>query len=223
MTDTRLVTALGEMDDMWAAALKEKGFRVLSTKDGAEAAQSGADFLLVDGRQKDSLSKMESIRSSTKCPILSLIETSISREDLKDLKSKGASGYLSVNTPSEEVALRIQAMLEPKAEAKTGESRSSRRVWFQQEVNFKIFDKSHKAWSTTLSETGIFIRTPLSFPLYTVLHLNFSLYGESEEFKCDGVIVRQEVDSDVKGLGVMFQNLKGESIRRLESFFEAYS
>lgn len=109
------------------------------------------------------------------------------------------------------------------AETPTTESRSADRVWFQEQVKFEIFDRAHIAWSTTLSETGIFLRTSLSFPLYSTVKLSFPLWGEPEHFSCDGVIVRQETDSDLKGLGIMFQNLTGESIRRLESFFESYS
>jgi hypothetical protein len=52
--------------------------------------------------------------------------------------------------------------------------------------------------------------------------LSFKLWGDELPFECDGVIVRQEGENDPKGLGVMFQNLRGENIRRLESFFEIY-
>jgi len=120
------------------------------------------------------------------------------------------------------VALRIQWMLKDAEERASGESRSSKRVWFQQKVQYKIFDQSHFAWSTTLSETGMFLRTDLSFPLYSLMHLSFSIPGDGQVFECDGVIVRQEVDHEPRGLGVMFQNLKGESIERLESFLEVY-
>lgn len=220
MSESKLVAALGEIDEMWSAALRERGFRVLQAKDKSEAVQSGADFVLLAPAESH---EMKELASHLKSPVISLVQDEISRDALKTLKGEGCSGVLSLKTPPEEVALRIHAMLQPKNEGRTGESRSSRRVWFQQEVEFKIFDKVHKAWSTTLSETGIFLRTSLSFPLYSVLHLKFRLYGESDVFECDGVIVRQEVDSDVRGLGIMFQNLKGENVRRLESFFEAYS
>jgi Tfp pilus assembly protein PilZ len=102
------------------------------------------------------------------------------------------------------------------------EARGARRVWFQQNIDFKVFDRSYQAWSTTLSETGIFLHTTLTFPLYTVLHLKFDLLGQPQTFSCEGVIVRQEVEGPIRGLGIMFQNLKGENVRILESFLEFY-
>jgi len=87
-------------------------------------------------------------------------------------------------------------------------------------VEFKVFDKQYSAWSTTLSETGIFLRTHLSFPLYSVIRLRFDLLGDLRPVECDGVIVRQEVEGPIRGLGVMFQNLNGENVRALESLLQ---
>ena len=223
MADKKLVAAVGDFDEMWGAALREKGFQCLATKSIDEVSKSNADFVLFD-LKNDKTKGLERLRSSSKAPILSLIEETTSRNELVELKRQGATGYVCRNTPAQDIALRIYSMARAAGpqESKAGEARSARRVWFQQNVKFTIFNESHEAWSTTLSETGIFIRTSLSFPLYSIMKLEFSLWGDEELFVSDGVIVRQEVESDIRGLGVMFQNLKGESVRRLESFFDIY-
>lgn len=223
MSDRKKIAGVGQVDDLWGATFKESGFQYLKVQSSDEAIQARPDFLLIDARNAFSKNELSKLKSSVKSPILALVEDSVSRNELVELKQQGSSGYVSSKTPPEEVVVRIQAMLRQQEQQMNTESRSSHRVWFQELVEFRIFDQTHKAWSTTLSETGIFLRTPLSFPLYSILHLRFHLWGDPEPFECDGVIVRQEVESDLKGLGIMFQNLKGESVRRLESFFEVYS
>ncbi len=224
MANEKLVAAVGDFDEMWGAALRERGFRCMATKSVDEVAKASPDFVLIDLRNQNARAGLEKIRQHVKGPILSMIEEGASRNDLVEWKKKGSSGYLSAATPASEIALRIQSMarsVNPQ-EANAGEARSAKRVWFQQKVKFSIFGETHEAWSTTLSETGIFLRTSLSFPLYSVMRLEFQLWGDPEVFVCDGVVVRQEVESEIRGLGIMFQNLKGESIRRLESFFDIY-
>jgi len=224
MADQKLVAAVGDIDEMWGAALRERGFRCLATKDAEEAVKANADFVLIDIRDRHVKEVFQRVKNSGKASVLPLIQDSTSRNDLVELKKMGANGYVNCETPGQEVALRLQSMARSMGpqEGKSGEARSAKRVWFQQKVKFHIFNEAHEAWSTTLSETGIFIRTPLSFPLYSVLKLQFQLWGDNEIFACDGVVVRQETESEIRGLGVMFQNLKGESIRRLEEFFDIY-
>jgi|GEM_PF-4486169 len=222
MSKTKLVASLGDVDQLWGAALKESGFRVLEAGSSDEVLKSQPDFVLVDTRKANAANELVKLKSKVSGPILSLIGEEVNRDELVQLKQRGVSGYVAGNTPPEEVVLRVQAMLQPSGEKPDSEARSAKRVWFQQKVKFKIFEKDQTAWSTTLSETGIFLRTALSFPLYSVMHLSFYIWGEGDPFECDGVIVRQEVDSELKGLGVMFQNLKGENIHRLESFLELY-
>lgn len=222
MSDSKLIAGMGETGEMWGAALKESGMRFLQVKNTDEALKSSADFLLVDLRASDSLSAAGKLRSASSFPILTLVRDNPSKDELLKIKESGLNHYVSESTPPEEIVLRIQSMMRADEIGKMGESRSSKRVWFQQKVDFNIFDKKYSAWSTTLSETGIFLRTELSFPLYSTMRLSFNLWGDPVAFECDGVVVRQEVDSEVKGLGVMFQKLKGENIRRLESFFELY-
>jgi len=113
-------------------------------------------------------------------------------------------------------------MLDDESEPYEKESRAARRVWFQQQVSFRAFDRDHSAWSTTLSETGIFLRTPLSLPLYSVIRVKFNILGHDQAFESDGVVVRQEVEGPIRGMGVMFQNLTGEGIILLESFLQLH-
>jgi len=222
MSNSKLIAGIGEVGEIWGAALKESGLRYLQVKNGEEAIKSSADFLLIDLRSPQQVSQAKALGSSSKIPVLTLVRDNPSKEELLQIKETGTSNYVCESVPTEEIVLRIHSMIRSDEMGKAGESRSSKRVWFQQKVNFSIFDKKYSAWSTTLSETGIFLRTELSFPLYSTMRLSFALWGDPEVFECDGVIVRQEVESQMKGLGVMFQKLKGENIRRLESFFEIY-
>jgi hypothetical protein len=224
MAEKKLVAALGDFDEMWGAALREKGFQCFSTKNIDEVSQSNADFVLIDLRNDKAKASLRSLGSSLKASILPMIEEGTSRNELVELRKLGVAGYVNRKTPAQDIALRLQSMSRASGaqESKAGEARSARRVWFQQQVKFTIFNETHESWSTTLSETGIFIRTSLSFPLYSIMKMDFQLWGDEAPFVTDGVIVRQEVDSDIRGLGVMFQNLKGESVRRLESFFDIY-
>lgn len=224
MGGRKKIIGLGVVNELWEASFRESGFDYLNLESSSELSKSSPDFLVFDARTPNFQNELKQLRQEVSSPILSLVSDSISRSDLAALKNCGSTGSINFKTPPEEVIWRVKAMLRAQeAETPTTESRSADRVWFQEQVKFEIFDRAHIAWSTTLSETGIFLRTSLSFPLYSTVKLSFPLWGEPEHFSCDGVIVRQETDSDLKGLGIMFQNLTGESIRRLESFFESYS
>lgn len=221
MSGNLKVVGSGRVYESWGPALKESGLDYLNIQSLDEALKSEADFFLVDASKPEWVEAISKIKSATRAPILTLVKNTVRREELLALRTNGAEGYLSDATPPEEVVIRIHAMLGDLPRDRK-DYRSARRVWFQQEVVFSIFKQEHKAWSTTLSETGIFLRTPLSFPLYSVIHLKFDLLGGTKAFECDGVIVRQEVEGEIRGFGVMFQNLKGENIRTLEEFLEIY-
>jgi len=210
------------VDESWGPALKESGLQYTTIGNVDEALNCKADFFLIDARDPKWVNEIGRLKSKTSVPILSLVTEQINRQSLSELKSKGSEGCIGEQTPAEEVALRIKAMLGVKSSAAVKEARGAQRIWFQQRVKFSIFDKAYSAWSTTLSETGVFLHTPLTFPLYSNVHLKFSLWGEDQPFECGGVIVRQEVEGDVSGIGIMFQNLKGENIRTLQSFLEIY-
>lgn len=216
------VVGFGSFHESWGPALKESGLDYVSMNSAEEVLNTNADCFLLDTRQREGVETLSKLKSSLGgVPILSLVKSSVEKEELVDLRTKGVEGYLSENTPAQEVVVRIRAMINELPKEKR-DYRSARRVWLQQEVEFTVFKQNYKAWSTTLSETGIFLRTPLSFPLYTVMHLKFNLLGEKRPFECEGVIVRQEVEGDIRGFGIMFQNLKGENVRTLESFLEIY-
>lgn len=209
------------LDESWGPALKECGLNYVPVRTVDEALSAQADCFLVDARNPAWVRDIGRLKNDKEIPILSLVSDRVGREDLVKLRTSGAEGYLSENLPVEEVIVRLQALMDHGHPA-SKEARGARRVWFQQKVKFKIFDRNYDAFSTTLSETGIFLRTTLTFPLYTVMHLDFNLLGQPGVFSCEGVIVRQEVEGAIRGLGVMFQNLKGENIRALESFLELY-
>lgn len=221
MGENLKVVGSGMVHESWGPALKESGLDYVNIQSVEEALKTNADFFLVDISQREWIEGLPRLKSATNAPILTLVKSSVGRDELVALRSNGAEGYLSDDTPPEEVVIRIHAMLGEVAKDKR-DYRTARRVWFQQEVSFSVFKQEHRAWSTTLSETGIFLRTNLNFPLYTVIHLKFNLLGGQRPFECDGVIVRQEVEGDIRGFGVMFQNLKGENIRTLEEFLEIY-
>lgn len=208
------------IEDTLGPALKEAGFDFSTFNTLSEISQKKADCYVFDWRDPQFHQALKQLRSQLKAPILSLVAHSMQKDDLIELKKLGMDGYISDKIPPEEFAVRIQALLKDGDAHSNAESRSSNRVWFQQEVEFTIFNQTHKAWSTTLSQTGLFLRTSLSFPLYSVVQLKFDLLGEKKPFTCQAVIVRQEVEAEIRGIGLMFQNLSGEQIRSLESFLE---
>jgi hypothetical protein len=224
MVGRRKIVGLGAVDELWASSFRESGFDFLNIESFDQISGANPDFLVFDARRPNFKQELRDLRQQWSSPILTLVSDPISRSDMEDLKSCGSSGSVHVKTPPVEVVWRVKAMLDNHGSSSARlESRSAHRVWFQEQIRFEVFGKTYSAWSTTLSETGIFLRTGLSFPLYSTMKLNFSLWGDSEPFSCDAVIVRQETEADLKGLGVMFQNLTGEAIRRLEVFFKAYS
>jgi hypothetical protein len=218
---SKKIVSAKTVHESWGPALKESGFQYTPVVDIDEAVNSEADFYLIDARESSWVTELKKLKDKTKAPILSLINSDIPKEFLNQLRTNGSNGCIAENTPAEEVVVRIQAILRGVAPANI-ESRAAKRVWFQQKVDFTVFDKKHEGWSTTLSETGIFIHTPLSFPLYSVIQLKFDLWGEGKPFECEGVIVRHEVEGEINGVGVMFQNLKGDAVRALESFLDIY-
>lgn len=210
------------IDDAIGPALKESGIAFKPIERWEEAMESQADCFLVDAREADWTKNLSKLNSKNNAPILSIVKSGVHKEDLKKLHDSGATGYVREGTPVEEVVIRLRAMLEDQSESHQKESRAAHRVWFQQLVTFKAFDREHTAWSTTLSETGIFLRTPLTLPLYSVIRMKFEIIGSSKIFEADGVIVRQEVEGPIRGIGVMFQNLTGENIILLESFLQLH-
>lgn len=221
MALSKRIACSGGLEENWGAALKESGLEYLTVRSMADALNADVSCFLIDARKPEWVRDLAELKKKKEVPILSLVDDRIGVADLQKLRSSGSQGYLSEKLPVEEVIVRIRALMDQGNQANK-ETRSARRVWFQQEVSFKVFDRNHKAWSTTLSETGIFLHTTLTFPLYTVLHLEFNLLGQAQPFSCEGVIVRQEVEGPIPGLGIMFQNLKGENVRILESFLELY-
>lgn len=219
MSSSSKIVAAGNFDEMWSSAFREKGFRYDQLDNLSSLAQSDGDCFLIDSRNQE----LSEISLPHNKPFLPMVSPGIDRQELEKLRSLGAAGYIDESVPPEEVSIRLRALLNEFEKPQAVESRAARRVWYQTQVHFQAFDKKHKAWSTTLSETGIFLHTNLSFPLYSVIRLSFNLLGEKDQFDADGVIVRQEIDGDVRGFGVMFQNLKGENVRILESFLELYS
>lgn len=215
------IAGANSIHEAWGPAFREMGLEYVNCETPDEVVGAGADCILLDARRADWTQGVARLKGKT--PILSVVPESVGRKDLEKLKAQGTLGYVTENTPIEEVLVRVRALLNGSMPGEgIIDSRAAPRVWFQQEVQFKVFDRSYSAWSTTLSETGIFLRTSLTFPLYSMIHLSFHLLGESRPFTCDGVIVRQEVEGDIRGLGIMFQNLTGEKLRMLEAFIDLY-
>ncbi len=206
------------LQELYGPALREAGLQFESVDRLAAGFSDQADAAFLDLRPMEARKGLPDL--GDKVPVMTLVSESTSRSDLKELKQKGARHLVAENTPASELIVRLMALLQEVRDTQTGEFRSGKRVWFQQEAELTVFDQVHRAWTTTLSETGIFVRTGLSFPLYSTVQLKFQLLGESSPFVCHGVIVRQEVEGPIRGLGIMFQNLSGEQIRRLESFLE---
>lgn len=222
MTALKKIAAAGLSNESWGPAFRDSGLEYFPIKHVDEVLKSNPDCIVIDGRTSEWVKELPKLVSKTSVPVLSLVGDHVAKDDLLRLKSNGSQGYVSESTPAEELALRVRTILNDSQKKDSKEARSANRVWFQQKVNFSVFDRQYTAWSTTLSQTGIFLRTPLSFPLYTVIQVDFQLLGEARHFKCNGVIVRQEVEGDIRGIGVMFQNLTGENVRLLESFLEIY-
>jgi hypothetical protein len=214
------ILSSSSVDESWGPAFKEAGLDFSTFGNFDEALKGRADCYLLDIRDMERGKNFAQLREKTAAPIFTLVRDSVGKRELQELRKRGAFELVSEKTPAEELAVRVASILKGEDQDQAREFRGARRVWFQQDVQFTVFDKPHQAWSTTLSETGVFLHTTLSFPLYSVVKLKFNLLGESSPFVCEGVIVRQEVESKIRGIGVMFQNLSGEQIRSLEAFLE---
>lgn len=220
-------TVLGvspSLDETWGSALRESGIVFKPVARPEDASGSDADLVLLDARDPNWKASVSQIQQRTRAPILSLIKKGINHDEIQRLQGPGLVGYLSESLPAEEFVVRVKALLDEQPDPAQGfrESRAAHRIWFQQKVEFKVFDRTYSAWSTTLSQTGIFLRTSLTFPLYTVARMKFELVSDRPAFESDGVIVRQEVEGPIRGLGVMFQNLRGENVALLESFLQVH-
>ncbi len=201
-------------------ALRESGFDVRPFSRPEEALSQSPDGVVFSSQDPGWESALKTLREVVELPVLTLVKKNLGRAEIEKFRGQASLGYIREDAPIDEVVVRLKAMMEKGADpAAARESRAAKRIWFQQPVKFKVFDREHIAWSTTLSETGIFLRTQLSFPLYTVIRLQFDIPG-AETFECDGVIVRQEVEGAIRGMGVMFQNLKGDGIASLESLLQ---
>lgn len=193
------------------------------------------DLLMVDVLLPDMLGieVIEKLRSETRTrdlPIAALTGVIRDAEELKKLRRIGASMYIHRSMPPEEILFKVNSMLQ----YPTDERRAAQRIAVNGTVEYFHEGAKFYGYLFTMSLTGVFIRTIYPLPLRSHIRMRIPLLGEEKPLECDGVITRivgqnaerqGETDDsdviDVPGMGVMFQNLDGETVRVIEGFIQS--
>lgn len=132
--------------------------------------------------------------------------------------------YLTSSSSPEEMLFKINEMIYSQA---ASSSRKNLRVPVSIPVDYRIEDNDFKADTYTLSQDGLFIKTPEPLEKDSSISLKLNLPGDSKEIKAEGkVIGSMSLDDAVgggalSGMAVVFRKIKQEDRKRIRRYVKA--
>ena len=124
------------------------------------------------------------------------------------------------NSP-EEVLFKINEFLYNPDEGRT---RKNVRVPISLPVNYTVGDKAFNGLSYTLSQEGLFLKSPEPLPEDTKVTLELTLPGEEKRIVIEGEVIHRtslneaRQQSGISGMVVVFRKIKGQDQRRIDRF-----
>ncbi len=102
-----------------------------------------------------------------------------------------------------------------------GDRRDSERVQINRE--FACIDEYIAEYVTSISASGVFIRSKNPLPVGTKVNLEFSIIlDDIETVEGEGEIVRVDTSEERKGMGVAFTRLSAESKQLIDQILDRH-
>jgi uncharacterized protein (TIGR02266 family) len=217
------------------ATLKElferAGYDVLVASNGEEALQkirdtlprldmAVLDLLMPKLSGFDVIRKVRELEEGKLLPVVAISSLYRKEQHLDLLRELNATGYLDKSMPPEEVLYFVNQVLFPADH----EGRKHLRVVAYFAIQYRVQESLFKAYSYTLSEGGLYIRTTRPMPCGTELEVTFNLPDSSERIraKAEVVHVHEQVDFHLypPGMGVRFTEISREDAERIRAHIE---
>jgi len=121
----------------------------------------------------------------------------------------------------EEILFKINELL---YEPPEGSTRKNVRVPVTLPVNYRVAGKDFSGLSYTLSQGGMFIKSPEPLPEDTVVEMTLTLPGEEKTIWIEGKVVERispdkaREKSGISGMAVVFGKIKTVDQRRINRF-----
>ncbi len=121
----------------------------------------------------------------------------------------------------EEVLFKVNELL---ASQEVTSSRKNVRVPVVLPVQYNSSGKSFNAETYTLSQEGVFIKTPKPLPISSELEVQFILPGDKKDISIVGEVVHQSTMGDtdnshvLSGMVVIFKDIRDRDRRRIDRF-----
>jgi len=209
--------------------LSEAGYKVETAVDGLETfnmlRKEEFDLVILDllMPQKSGFEILEWLSWQDSHPMV-LVLTGIfkSPKEIDRLKQLGAKGYIYKSAPVEEILFRVNRVLFPLEK----DTRKYARVAVNIPVEYRLNAYWHQAYSSTLSENGLFIRTINPMERGTSIWVKFTLPELDRVVQAAGIVVwSNEYDSigrktSLPGMGIIFNEIEEGDRRALMEFIE---
>ena len=214
------------------ATLKElferAGYDVLVASNGEEAFQkirdalprldmAVLDLLMPKLSGFDVIRKVRELEEGKLLPVVAISSLYNKEQHLDLMRELNATGYLDKSMPPEEVLYFVSQTLFPADH----EGRKNLRVVAYFAIQYRVQESLFKAYSYTLSEGGLYIRTTQPMPRGTELEAAFNLPDSSERIraKAEVVHVHEQIDFHLypPGMGVRFTEISREDVERIRA------
>jgi two-component system, chemotaxis family, chemotaxis protein CheY len=204
------------------------GYTVLTASNGEEALQKirenlpRLDVALVDLLMPkmtgfDVLRETRKLEGGRLLPVVAMTSLYHKEAHLEELRRANASGYLEKSTPPEEILYFINNLLYPAG----NDNRKNLRIVAHFPVQYRLGDALFQAYTYTLSEGGLFIRTTRPAPKGDAVEVAFSLpEGRRVVAKGEVVHVQDKLDFYLypPGMGVRFTHIAPDDQEQVRAF-----
>ena len=132
--------------------------------------------------------------------------------------------YLTSSSSPEEMLFKINEMIYSQAGSS---SRRNLRVPVSIPVSYRIGGDDFTGDTYTLSQDGLFIKTPEPLEKNTSISLKLNLPGDSKEIKAEGEVIDCMSPDDavsggaLSGMAVVFHKIKQEDRKRIRRYVKA--
>ena len=215
-------------------ALVERGYDVIYAADGLQTVQMAReemkglmmivlDLLMPKMLGFEALREIRQMKGGEDLPVMVITGLFKSIDDIKKVKNLGASGFIDKALPMEEVIYRIDNFLNPEEQFSHDAPLATASIL----VNYKVDSQPFSAYSYTVSENGLFLRTTEAHSADTEVIMRFRLEEEGAAIEAKGKIAylvttddREAMLKSPQGIGVEFTEISNEDKAALGRWVE---
>lgn len=219
---------------MLGDALSTKGYDIVYASDGLETIRMVKeeikeltlvllDLLMPKMLGFDVLKEIREMDGGEQLPVVVITGLFKNIDDIRRVKSLGATGFIDKTLPIEEVVSRIENIMSASQTLPEKEVRA--RVDLL--VNYKINDEPFSAYTFTVSKTGMFLRSSKPLPVGSELIISFELGEGGRQIECKAVVTKTVTAEDKKellkypqGMKVPFSHISPADLAHLSEWVE---